>query len=768
MKFHRLSAMILSLIAVCVFVCLCVAEPSARSSITGVIAGPDGSRLPGARVTARLKGTTSAVQVASNSSGMYRITELEDGEYELTAELQGFESLHIANLNVSRGSSKVVDIEMRLATVRTTISVVGFSPKDSMEAAETRESSARDVGEALANEAGVYKIRKGGIANDIVLRGFPSKDLNVLIDGQRVYGACPNQMDPVAFHVDFAEVNRIEVGKGPFDVKNQGSLGGVVNIVTQKAEKGYHATGNVSAGSYDFINPSASMSYGGDIFSILGGYSYRSSLPYTDGSGRRFTEITNFRPGVSDTDAFRAGTVWASVSGSPASGHLVQVSYAHQGADHVLYPYLQMDAVYDDTDRLSAGYSVDNPFGLVRSLKFHTYFTQVNHWMTDEYRTSSMNFPRPYSMGTQARTNTLGGKIETLLNTVTVGVEAYHREWNATTMLGGMLYAPQFSIPDVRTDSIGLYSEYERSLSDAVKLSFGGRLDTVTTAADESKANTGLYYAYNGTQRTSTTNNFPSGNARMSYKLSFGMEVSGGIGHTVRVPDARERYFALKRMGADWVGNPLLKPSRNTGLDGNLSFRHQNLHAEANLYFDFINNYVTVIPRAKINSVPGVMNSRARSYQNVDARMYGGEFNVSYLATQRLFLSSDVSYVRGTRDVVPASGVLTPNLSEIPPLRFQMRLRYDTGKYFGEAEGIFSGAQHNVDSELGEQSTPGYGIANLRAGAHYKGINLTLALNNLFGRMYYEHLSYQRDPFRSGVRVPEPGRNFFVNLSYRY
>ena len=55
-----------------------------------------------------------------------------------------------------------------------------------------------------------------------MLRGLQSRDLNVLIDGQRVYGACPNHMDPAAFHVDFAEVDRVEVGKGPFDVKNQG------------------------------------------------------------------------------------------------------------------------------------------------------------------------------------------------------------------------------------------------------------------------------------------------------------------------------------------------------------------------------------------------------------------------------------------------------------------------------------------------------------------------------------------------------------------
>ena len=50
---------------------------------------------------------------------------------------------------------------------------------------------------------------KGGIANGIVLRGFRSQDMNILVDGHRIYGACPNHVDPAAFHADFAEVDRL-------------------------------------------------------------------------------------------------------------------------------------------------------------------------------------------------------------------------------------------------------------------------------------------------------------------------------------------------------------------------------------------------------------------------------------------------------------------------------------------------------------------------------------------------------------------------------
>lgn len=758
-------------IMVVLSVVLCAAPGVARegpAAILGIITGPDGARLPGAMVSARLAGSEESVRAVSNASGMYRLPGLPTGDYELLAVLSGFEPYALSSLSLAAGVNRVVDVTMRVGTISEIITVTGFSPRDSVEGARTRESSARDVGEAVAEATGIHKLRKGGIASDVVLRGFQSKDLNILIDGQRVYGACPNHMDPAPFHVDFAEVDRIEVAKGPFDVNNQGSLGGVVNIVTKKAEAGLHATGTLSTGSYGYVNPSATLSFSRAPFSILGGYSYRRSDAYTDGSGTRFTEGLNYRPESLDSDAFRVGTIWGNVSFSPFAGHLAQFSYSHQEADHVLYPYLQMDAVYDDTGRLNAGYQVTGLPGFVRSVRIQAYFSRVDHWMTDEYRSSSLNRPREYSMGTMAGTQALGGKIEAELGSVKAGIEAYHREWNASTGLAGAGYAPQYSIPDVRTDSFGLYSEYSRSLSDRVRLSFGGRLDTVTTAADDARANGDLYYAYHSTRLTSKTNNYPSGNVRLSVKAPLGLQFSGGIGHTVRVPDARERYFALKRMGTDWVGNPGLEPSRNTGLDGGVSFRHEGLLLESSLYFNRIGDFVTVIPQAKVNMVAGVMNGNARTYLNADARIYGGEVLVSYLLSTRLFLSSDLSFVRGTRALDPERGILTPNLAEIPPVRSRTTMRYDTGRTFVEVEALFSGAQRNVDALLGEQPTPGYGIANLKGGLNYRGASLRLGLNNLFGRQYVDYLSYQRDPFRSGARVYEPGRNWFLSLSVRF
>lgn len=765
MRNHRLCGVVL----LCITITAGMAGAAEHlSSLTGVVMGPDGARLPGVVITAYLEETGSTLQTVTNSRGMYLMPHLKAGTYELEAELPGFEVFSMTGLRMAPDVDKIMDINLNLATIREAITVVGSAPRDSIEGSETRESSARDVGEAMTLASGVWMVRKGGIANDIVLRGFQSKDINVLIDGQRIYGACPNNMDPPAFHVDFAEVDRIEIGKGAFDIKNQGSLGGVINIVTRNAEHGFHSTGNLSTGSYGFVNPAATVSYGRETFSLLGGYSYRSSSPYTDGTGKLFTEYVNYRSSNLESDAFRAGTAWGKASFNPFPNQLVQFSYTRQQADHVLYPYLMMDAVYDDTDRLSAGYRIDGISDSIHYLKLHAYYTQVKHWMTDEYRTSSISFPREYSMGTFAGTEAVGGKLETELRDFTLGLELYHREWTGTTRLAGAGYAPQYSIPDVRTDNAGLYFQYLKPFSDSVKLVVGGRVDTVTTAADSNKANTDLYFAYNSTRTVSKTNNYPSGSVHLSYRTPAGIELRGGVGHTVRVPDARERYFTLKRMGTDWVGNPDLEPSRNTGLDTAISYQHRGLLLETSLYLNSVNDYVTVVPAVKMNALPGIMNSNARSYQNVNARIYGSDFLVSYLIRKQVFFSGDLSYVRGTTDVRPEIGVRAPDMAEIPPLRSRMTLRYDTSRITAEIEGVFAGAQKHVDDALGEQRTAGYGIANFKIGIHIQKLAVRLALNNLLGRSYFEHLSYQRDPFRSGTRVYEPGRNFFINISYRY
>jgi iron complex outermembrane receptor protein len=738
-----------------------------RGLITGSVASRDGARLP--RVALVITNGTGggSVRLSTGSLGTFRSPELAPGSYEVRATLTGFDE-RVVPVVVRAGEETRLDLSLEVASFRETVSVVGEAPRGTLEGAELREGPALDLGEALGAKAGLWRLRKGGIANEIVLRGLQSRDLNVLIDGQRVYGACPNHMDPAAFHVDFAEVERVEVGRGPFDVKNQGALGGTVNVVTRKPERGWHATPAVSAGSFDMMNASLTAGRGGEKLSALAGFAHRQSLSYRDGDGRRFTELANYRPENREDEAFSIGTAWGRAVWAPARGHQVDLAYTRQDSGAVLYPYLQMDALWDDTDRVNVRYEATGLGARQASVRAQGYFTEVDHWMTDERRTSSLARPRAYSMGTRADTRTAGGKAEAVLGGLTFGVEGYGRRWDATNEMAGAGYAPQAMIPGATSRVGGVFGEYALSLGHGLALSGGVRLDRARCEADPDRANTALYEAYQGTRSLSATDTLPAAKLRLAWHRGP-WDVAGGLGHAARVPEANERYLALKRMGTDWVGNPDLDPSRNTALDLAVGFTRGGFRVDLGLFASRVSGYITVYDQPRRTALPGVTSAVARSFANVDARLVGGELGWSLpIVFGRVFLSGDLSYVRGRQDGDASRGIAEGPLAEMPPLRGRLAARYDDGRFFGSVEGVFAADQERVDASLNEARTPGWGVMNAAAGLRQGRLQVTAGLANVFDRLYVEHLSYQRDPFRAGVRVPEPGRSFFANASFRF
>ncbi len=107
-------------------------------------------------------------------------------------------------------------------------------------------------------------------------------------------------------------------------------------------------------------------------------------------------------------------------------------------------------------------------------------------------------------------------------------------------------------------------------------------------------------------------------------------------------------------------------------------------------------------------------------------------------------------------------------LAEMPPLNGNVALRYDLGDLFVEATERFADKQDRVEPALNEQPTSGWAVTDIKAGKTWNEWSLTGGVNNIFDKYYFTHLSYQRDPFASGVKVPEVGRFAYLTLSYNY
>ena len=161
----------------------------------------------------------------------------------------------------------------------------------------------------------------------------------------------------------------------------------------------------------------------------------------------------------------------------------------------------------------------------------------------------------------------------------------------------------------------------------------------------------------------------------------------------------------------------------------------------------------------------GITNNKARSYENVDAQLWGGELSYSVAFHRSLLLMGGVSYVRGIQSAGRLTTVSSGNMAETPPPKSRLSLRYGNSLFFSEVNMLASARQAKIATYLLEQPTAGYAIFGLKGGVHHKRLKISAGIENLTNRYYYQHLSFQRDPDRLGVRIPEPGRTLFANIA---
>jgi iron complex outermembrane receptor protein len=651
------------------------------------------------------------------------------------------------------------------------------SQQETLTIREVRESAARDMGEALESVAGMSSVNKGAIANDVVLRGLQGDDINVFLDGVRLYGGCPSRMDPPSFHFDFAEVDSIEVIKGPYDLRNAGSMGGMVNAVSKTPPDGSALKVSGTYGSHNLINLSASGSYSVDKRYLLGGYAFKKSDVPESGDGKLLTDIyplpmpgmadRRYKPEYIDSKAYEINTFW--IKGGDKIGSTdLSLNYSYQDADHVLYPYLFMDADYDRTHRVNFMSSTEFT-GAVKELNLQAWWNKVEHLMNDKFRYSSDAVPGDFSMETDSTTEVYGFKLDGISDIgsgqLDAGIDYYYRNWDATNILSGPGWV-QPMLPDVGTDNVGGFVEYMHPLNEQFKISGGARVDynkVKANALDQTRLNT-LYQPYqpNNTDAVSVTADFTtvSGNIQLTWFPTEGIEVFTGLASGTRTPDGQELYIGLDRPMTmpSWVGNPNLDPTRNNQVDLGVKFSGERYYLNTSVYYSDLRDFIDVarVPH-NITGTPA-----ATTYRNVDAEMYGGELAGQYALPADLYLKAILSYVRGQNQEAN-----TP-LSEIPPLNGNIALRYDLGDLFIELTERFADKQDRVDPALDEDVTPGWAVTDVKIGKTWDRWSLTGGVNNIFDKFYFSHLSYQRNPFGSGVKVAETGRLAYLTLSYNY
>ncbi|MGH9632299.1 MAG: carboxypeptidase regulatory-like domain-containing protein, partial [Bryobacteraceae bacterium] len=114
-----------------------------QSRITGTVTDASGAAVPRAAVAARNVATGIVTTAQTNESGVYSIPFLNPGEYELTAEVQGFKKFLRSGIVLETGTATTVDIELALGSIAETVTVQAQAP--------LLESESSAVGQLIEN-----------------------------------------------------------------------------------------------------------------------------------------------------------------------------------------------------------------------------------------------------------------------------------------------------------------------------------------------------------------------------------------------------------------------------------------------------------------------------------------------------------------------------------------------------------------------------------------------------------------------------------------
>jgi hypothetical protein len=108
--------------------CASVFAQGTNGTIIGRVVDQQGAAIPGATVTAKSAATGFTRTEISDGAGVYRLSALPIGSYDVTAELQGFKTVAKKAIDVNVGQTQSVDFALAVGAMTETVNVTGASP----------------------------------------------------------------------------------------------------------------------------------------------------------------------------------------------------------------------------------------------------------------------------------------------------------------------------------------------------------------------------------------------------------------------------------------------------------------------------------------------------------------------------------------------------------------------------------------------------------------------------------------------------------------
>jgi iron complex outermembrane receptor protein len=210
------------------------------------------------------------------------------------------------------------------------------------------------------------------------------------------------------------------------------------------------------------------------------------------------------------------------------------------------------------------------------------------------------------------------------------------------------------------------------------------------------------------------------------------------------------------------IGDSTLKPEVSWQLDVGLEYNSKRFAIGVSPFVNYFTNYIYLNPTWSHNDETGLQEFY---YTQSQVLRYGAELHAHYELFKSLQLGIIGEYVYSVQLSGEKKGYtlpFSPPASGIFNMKYKMqKLKFVENAYLSIDYRI-TAPQNNIVTP--EETTNGHQVVNLGLGGDIvfknQRINISMQVQNLFNTKYFNHTSYYRL-----INVPEPGRNFIVNVS---
>jgi hypothetical protein len=243
------------------FACLLLASPTAHAQgvgasgdIVGTVTDPSGAVVPRASVVAVETARGTQYTAITGATGQYRLTGLLPAEYNVTAQVTGFQTVTQKGVVVNVGETSILDFSLKVATSGQTVEVSAAPPVVDTE----RGSQANTLTEQYITDLPIdrrdyltFTLLLPGVSNsdqDFRVKQTPQSGLSfygsngrgnsVTVDG----GEAQDDAGGVRTTVSQDAVQEFQVNRSNYSADLGGASGASINIVTKSGTNDLHGS----------------------------------------------------------------------------------------------------------------------------------------------------------------------------------------------------------------------------------------------------------------------------------------------------------------------------------------------------------------------------------------------------------------------------------------------------------------------------------------------------------------------------------------------